>query len=82
MNLSFSVNAHEDMKIMGGSEIYHLGLDPTVVSPGAIWIIETAVGHSCRTEVTVHPFPAQIPILVRGGVDDRGRHPPLHRDGG
>jgi arsenate reductase (thioredoxin) len=40
------------------------GLDPTVVSPEAIWIIEAAVGHSCRTEVTVHPFPAQIPILV------------------
>lgn len=35
-----------------------------------------------RAEVVVHPLPAQVAVLVGGGVDDRGRDPPLHRDGG
>ena len=35
-----------------------------------------------RAEIAVHPLPAQVALLVRGRVHDRGRGPPLHRDGG
>src|SRR4051794_25152175 len=34
------------------------------------------------TRLAVHPLPTQVAVLVGGGVDDRGRGPPLHRDGG
>ena len=35
-----------------------------------------------RAKIAVHPLPAQVAFLVRGRVHDRGRGPPLHRDGG
>ena len=36
---------------------------------------------ACRAEIAVHLLAAQVALLVRGGVDDRGRDPPLHRNG-
>src|SRR5271165_4986044 len=35
-----------------------------------------------RAQLAVHPLPAQVAVIVRSGVDDRGRDPSLHRDGG
>ena len=35
-----------------------------------------------RTELAVHPLPAQVAVLLRGRLDDRGRDPSLHRNGG
>ena len=37
---------------------------------------------ACRAKIALHPLPAQVAVVVGGGIDDRGRDPPLHRDGG
>src|SRR5206468_2471899 len=36
---------------------------------------------ACRAQLAVHSFATQIPILLRGRLDDRGGGPSLHRDG-
>jgi hypothetical protein len=35
-----------------------------------------------RAKLAVHPLAAQVAVLLRGRLDDRGRHPSLHRNGG
>lgn len=36
---------------------------------------------ACRAEIVVHSLTAQVAFLLRGGVHDRGRPPPLHGNG-
>src|SRR5580704_13671672 len=35
-----------------------------------------------RAELAVHPLSTQVAFVIGGGLDDRGRDPSLHRDGG
>src|SRR5271156_5039984 len=35
-----------------------------------------------REEIAMHSFAAEIAVVIRGRLDDRGRAAPLHRDGG
>jgi len=72
---------HQRLRV-GQQAFRRLGPEPHHAVARPVWRTRGDDLLACRAQVAVHPFAAEVALVVRGGQHDRGRHAPLHRAGG